>query len=231
MSNRDDYTEIQAIVDARVKALVPAIIAAGAASSGMRKLRLDPTNPTEDADELFALLKGTPKITAGDDLAVLILPGGKKLILGPTQNEAQTEITYDLPIVGEKGFNSPHSFMANQNSADVSSSTDTSNYVTTLTTDLVLPTGTWTVRAITSQMLSHSVSGNVVRAQTRIGGTAGTNLSAAVPIDPIRSTFVTQSVRTGQSGTVAVDAQYRPNASGTAYSGGGTIFCIAFRTS
>ena len=212
-------------VDTRVDGVRPFRAIVTGQSSGMVQLRRIHATTGETA--LRARVVGFDLAT-DDEVLCLPMADGIPVVVGKIQRAAAVSAGLSA---GVTSLNTPYHFMANQNSADTASSTDTSNYVTTLTSDLVLPTGTWTVRVISSQMLSHSVSGNVVRAQTRIGGTAGTNLSAAVPIDPIRSTLVTQAVRTGQSGTVACDAQYRPNASGTAYSGGGTLFMIAFRTS
>lgn len=124
----------------------------------------------------------------------------------------------------------PKFYQLSQNSADVASNVGTGSYETTLTADIVLPTGTWTVRVVATQMVSHTSSGGVVNTRARIAGSAGTVLGAAVPQDPTRANLTAQAVRTGQSGTVTVDAQYRVSSAGTAYSGGGTLFIVAERT-
>lgn len=222
------WSQVQSEIRRQMATQAPRIMLAGAASGGLRKLR-DVTEAVA-GDELFAQIKGLPKISTDDELLVVVV-GGKKVIVGPVQRTTPTDVTYDLPVIGEKGFNSPAMAQYSRDSADTASNASISNFVTTLTANMVLPAGTWSIRAITSQMVSHSSAAGVVRVRTRIGGTAGTELGAACPIDPTRSMLTSQALQTGLSGTVAIDGQYRPSASGTAYSGGGLLFALAFRTS
>lgn len=201
-------------------------------SNGMVQIRRIHASTAETA--LRARVVGFD-LQNGDEVLCLPMADGLPVVVGLLQRATPSSYTLSTPLnvdtIVMEAPNTPVGMQSSQNSADTASSTDTSNYVTTLTADIALPTGNWTIRAMTTQMLSHSSAGSVVRAQTRIGGTAGVNLSAAVPADPTRATMVTQATRTSQTGTVTIDAQYRPNASGTAYSGGGTIFVYAYRTS
>lgn len=223
------WADIQNEIRRQMATLSPRIMLAGSASAGKRKLR-DLTEATA-GDELYARLKGTPKIATDDPVAVLIL-GGKKFILGPISNEDQTEITYDLPIVGEKGFNSPQRDRFSQDSADVSSSTDTANYVTNFDWDWALGSGTWTVWAFTDQACSHSSAGSLVRGRTVVDGSgSAVPLAFGMPADPTRGVIPTESLKTGCTGTITISAQYRPVTSGTGYGGGGRGAAFAFRTS
>lgn len=224
------WNQIQDEIKRQMATELARVYKAGAASGGLRKLRLDPAS-TDDSGELYALLKGLPKIAAGDDVAVITL-GGKRFIIGPVQNSTQTEITYDLPIVGEQGFNSPMFSRFSQNSADVSSSTDTSNPVTNFDWTWNLGSGAWTVWAMTFQHCSHSTAGNLVRCQTVVDGSASaTALTVGMPVSAQRGLISSESQKTGCTGTITIAAQYRPNTSGTASAGGGTGFALAFRTS
>lgn len=219
-------------IDQQVEGVRPFRAIVTGQSSGMVQIRRIHATTGETA--LRARVIGFDLAT-DDEVLCVPMADGLPVVVGKLQRATASGYTVTTPLTTTSliavASNTPDHRMANQNSADTASNASTSNYVTTLTDNFPLGTGTWTVRVISSQMLSHSSSGGVVRAYTRIGGTAGTSLSAAVSLDPIRSVIVTQAVQTGQTGTVACDAQYRPNASGTAYSGGGTLFMIAFRTS
>lgn len=224
------WSDVQNEIRRQMAKFAARSIPAGAASAGKRKLRIDPAS-TDDADELYALLKGLPKITAGDDLAVIVL-GGKKFILGPIQNETQTAITYDLPIIGEKGFNSPYTEpMTIANSAVDPSTASTSVYsVNVQNTSFDLPAGTWTVFAWGEGLYAHSAANGAVRVHMQVGSDAGTALTTACQIDPGRTSIGIANEASGQSGSIEIRMEYRPNASGTAYAGGGWLKAIAWRT-
>lgn len=119
----------------------------------------------------------------------------------------------------------PYEVTINQNSSNVPSTTSTSTYQVVITADITLPAGNWKIVADASVLVSHSVSGKVVRASAWIGGAQGTpSMSAACPLDPVRTSLPCLASRTGQSGTVTVYSSYRLNtADGTAYCGGGVL--------
>lgn len=226
------WADIQNEVQRQIARIGARVIPAGAASSGKRRLRLDPANPTTDTVEVYALLKGLPKIAAGDDLAVIML-GGKHFVLGPIQNATQTEITYDLPIVGEKGFNSPYTeHPAIANSAVTGSTSNTGAYsVNVQNTSFDLPAGTWDVFAWGGGLFAHSSADGVVRVHLQVGDDAGTALTVACPQDPSRTYIGVANGATGQTGSIEIRLEYRPNTTGTAYAGGGWVMAIAYRTS
>lgn len=224
------WADIQDEIQRQLATVGARVYKAGAASGGRRKLRLDPAS-TDDSGELYALLKGLPKIAAGDDVAVITL-GGKRFILGPVQNTAQTAITYDLPIIGEQGFNSPFSETPTiSNSAAVSSTTDTANYsINVQNTSFDLPTGTWTVHAWGGGFYAHSSDNGQVRAHLQVGNDAGTALVVACRQNTGRTYIGLANAATGQTGSIEIRQEYRPQSSGTAYAGGGWLFGLAYRT-
>lgn len=214
----------------QIAKFAPRIMLAGTASAGKRKLR-DLTETTA-GDELYARLKGTVKMAEDDPVAVIIL-GGKKFVLGPISNEDQTEITYDLPIVGEKGFNSPYTEpITIADSAVTASTTSTASYSVNVQNDSFdLPTGTWTVYAWGSGVYGHSVANGVVRVHMQVGSDAGTALRVACQQDPGRTSIAVANEATGQTGSIAIGMEYRCTTAGTAYAGGGWLMAIAWRTS
>ena len=224
------WTQLQNEIRRQMALIGARAIPAGAASAGKRKLRLDPAS-TDETDELFAMLKGLPKIAAGDELAVIVL-GGKNFILGSIQNSAQTEIVYDLPIVAEKGVNSPYTEdVTISNSAVTPSTASTTTYsVNIQNTSFDLPTGTWNVLAWGDGFYAHSAVNGVVRVHLQVGNDAGTALTMNCQQDPGRSSIGISNFATGQTGSIEIRMEYRPNASGTAYAGGGWLTAIAWRT-
>jgi len=104
------------------------------------------------------------------------------------------------------------------------------NYSTNMSLNAVLPTGTWTIFAMGNGLYSHSAEGGIVRHRVRIGSDGGTSVSAAINIDSTRTGMAATHSLTGQTGTVTVYLEYRPNSTGTAYAGGGGLFIIATRT-
>jgi hypothetical protein len=214
----------------QIAKFAPRIMLAGSASAGKRKLR-DLTEATA-GDELYARLKGTVKMAEDDPVAVIIL-GGKKFILGPISNEDQTEITYDLPIVGEKGFNSPFTEpMTIANAAVTGTNTSTSTYeVNIQNLSFDLPDGTWTVFAWGEGLYGHSVANGVVRVHMQVGSDAGTALTAACQLSPGRTSIAIANEATGQTGSIQIRMEYRCTTVGTATAGGGWLKAIAWRTS
>ena len=134
---------------------------------------------------------------------------------------ATANTDYALPVVMD---------IATANSATTSSTTDTSNYSENVSMSLALPTGTWTVVAIGSGMYSHSSSDGIVRTHLQIDANAGTALTMTCPATASRKMITVSNSATGLSGTISIILEYRPNASGTAYAGGGTIMAIGMRT-
>jgi hypothetical protein len=224
------WSQLQSEVRRQMATQAPRIMLAGAASGGLRKLR----NVTEAVagEELFAAIKGLPKISTDDELLVLIV-GGKKVIVGPIQRTTPTAVTYDLPVIGEKGFNSPYSVpMTISNSAAVASTSSTGAYsVNVQNASVALPTGTWTVFAWGEGHYAHSAANGVVRVHMQVGSDAGTAITTACQQDPGRTSIGIANEATNQSGTISIGMEYRPNTTGTAYAGGGWLKAIAWRTS
>lgn len=223
------WQDVQNEIRRQMANIAPRIMLAGSASAGKRKLR-DLTEATA-GDELYARLKGTVKMAEDDPVAVIIL-GGKKFLLGPISNEDQTEITYDLPIVGEKGFNSPFTEpMTIADGAVTGTNTSTSTYeVNIQNLSFDLPAGTWTVFAWGEGLYSHSVANGVVRVHMQVGSDAGTALTAPCQQAPGRTSVAIANEASSQSGSIQIRMEYRPNTTGTAYAGGGWLKAIAWRT-
>lgn len=224
------WYQIQDEIRRQMNAQRPRIYYAGAASAGKRMLR-DIRDVTAGA-ELCAQLKGNPKISV-DDEVLTVNVGGKLFLIGAVQRTAQTEITYDLPIVGEKGFNSPASLpLTISNSAVDASTASTSVYaVNVQNTSVTLPTGTWTVFAWGDGHYAHSAANGIVRVHMQVGSDAGTAITTACQQDPGRTSIGIANEATNQSGTISIGMEYRPNTTGTAYAGGGWLKAIAWRTS
>jgi len=69
-----------------------------------------------------------------------------------------------------------------------------------------------------------------VRVRMLIDADQGTALTMGVPLNSTRTTLGIANMASGLSGTITVSMGYRPNASGTAYAGGGWMTILAFRT-
>ena len=227
MSN--PFATIPTDVAAQIRAMAGRVMCAGSQSAG--KIKLREVFEATAGDELYALLKGRPKISS-DDLVAVIKLGGKNFVLGPIQNSPQTEITYDLPIVGEKGFNSPYSEEpVVSNSAVVASTSSISAYsVNVQNTSFDLPDGTWTVDAWGGGFYAHSSDNGAVRVHLQVGNDAGTALAIACRQDPGRTYIGLANRAVGQTGSIEIRQEYRPNVSGTAYAGGGWLMALGFRT-
>lgn len=205
------------------------------ASTANGRVKIQELGAPSALGEEFARLAGF-KLDAGAKVLTGKL-GDKRIILGEIQNTAPTKRTFehDIDIAGAlvatKGVNSPALSRYSQDSADTGSNSSTSTWATNFDWDWALPDGTWTVMAETTQLISHGTSSGVIRVRTTIDGTAGTNLSGSAPVNPTRACWTTEGLVTGLTGTITIAGQYRPNASGTAYAGGGMGRAIAFRTS
>ena len=112
--------------------------------------------------------------------------------------------------------------------ASTSSTTDYSINVQNASFDL--PTGTWTVIAWGDGLYAHSAAGGAVRVHLQVGADAGTAIVSACQQDPGRYSIGIANSATGQTGSIEIRMEYRPNASGTAYAGGGWLMAMAFRT-
>jgi len=68
------------------------------------------------------------------------------------------------------------------------------------------------------------------RVHLRVWNETGTARPSLCPDYPGRTTIAVANHATGQTGTITIALEYRPNASGTAYAGGGYVMAQAFRT-
>jgi len=116
------------------------------------------------------------------------------------------------------------------NSAVTASTSSTSAYAVNVTTSFTLPAGTWNVYAWGAGMFAHSSANGIVRVHLQVGSDAGTALTCACAADPGRTSVSVANLAAAQIGTITIALEYRPNASGTAYAGGGWIVAQAFRT-
>ena len=115
-------------------------------------------------------------------------------------------------------------------SAVTASTSDTANYSVNVTMSFTLPAGTWAVYAWAAGLFSHSSANGIVRVHLQVGNDAGTALTSPCQANPGRTTIAVANHATGQTGTITIALEYRPNASGTAYAGGGYVMAQAFRT-
>lgn len=111
------------------------------------------------------------------------------------------------------------------------SNSSTSTYAVNVQTSITLPGGTWDVYAWGGGLYYHSSANDVVRVHMQIGSDAGDALTSPCPSSSSRMYVGIANHATGQSGSIDVKQEYRPNASGTAYAGGGWLMVVAFRTS
>ena len=114
--------------------------------------------------------------------------------------------------------------------AVTASTSDTANYSVNVTMSFTLPAGTWAVYAWAAGLFSHSSDNGIVRVHLQVGNDAGTALTSPCRANPGRTTIAVANHATGQTGTITIALEYRPNASGTAYAGGGYVMAQAFRT-
>lgn len=114
--------------------------------------------------------------------------------------------------------------------AVTASTSDTANYSVNVTMSFTLPTGTWAVYAWAAGLFAHSSANGIVRVHLQVGDDLGTALTSPCQAHPGRTTIAVANHATGQTGTITIALEYRPNASGTAYAGGGYVMAQAFRT-
>lgn len=166
-------------------------------------------------------------IQVGDRVFIITGSDGGKYVGGKIFETGDTE---PVPVVPPP-FNYPYSQIATVNSATVASTSDTSNYSQNVgIASFTLPTGTWTVTAWGWGMYSHSSANGIVRVRMLINANQGTALTMACPVSPARVGIAIINQATGQSGTISISMDYRPNSSGTASAGGGTLAAFAVRT-
>lgn len=128
--------------------------------------------------------------------------------------------TLYAPIVGAPTYLNP----TVSDSAVDASNTDNTTYKVNVTQSVVLPTGTYTVYAQAGGCFAHSDANGSVRIHLQVGSDAGTARIVACAQNTGRSELTIANRATGQSGTISVSFEYRPNSSGkTAYAGGGWI--------
>ena len=109
-------------------------------------------------------------------------------------------------------------------SAVDASNTDNTTYKVNVTQSVVLPTGTYTVYAEAGGCFAHSDVNGSVRIHLQVGSDLGTARIVACAQNTGRTELTLANRATGQSGTISVSLEYRPNGSGkTAYAGGGWI--------
>lgn len=182
-------------------------------------------------------------LVTDDEVLCLPMADGIPVVVGKLQRAAPSglSLTPNLTLYGDlvaddvivKTLNSPFSEEPIvSNSAVGASTTSTSVYsINVQNTSFDLPTGTWTVHAWGGGLFAHSDDNGAVRVHLQVGNDAGTALVAACRQDPGRSYVGIGNAATNQSGSIEIRLEYRPNASGTAYAGGGWLMAIAYRTS
>ncbi len=135
-----------------------------------------------------------------------------------------------LGVVTGKGFNSPVWAHETQDTSTDATNASTSTYDTNITGTITLPTGTWTILAITAQGCTNSAT-SAVRGRTEINASAGDYWQLLC--DPgLPVTIVTAHVLAGVTGggTATIYGKYQPATTGTAGGKGGSWFALAFRT-
>lgn len=133
------------------------------------------------------------------------------------------------PLIPTSPYYEPASI---SNSAVTASTASTADYsVNVQNTSFDLPTGTWDVIAWGDGLYAHSAANGIVRVHMQVGSDAGTALTAACQQDPGRTSIGITNYASGQTGTIEIRMEYRPNSTGTAYAGGGWLMAMAFRTS
>ncbi len=224
------WSEIVAEIHKQWAEVAPRRMFAGTQSNGLIHLR--DVRDTDASLEGYALLKGLPKIAVDDELAVIMI-AGKPFVVGPISRTSQTEITYDLPVVGEQGFNSPLLIgPVVSNTAVTASTTSTTLYsVNIQEASYVLPAGTWDVLGVAGGVFAHTNANGSVRVHLQVGNDAGTALIVATAADPGRSYVGIVNTAFNQTGTIDLRLEYRPNSVATAFAGGGWVYGLAFRKS
>lgn len=165
-----------------------------------------------------------PKITQLTDIADVDGPPADRHILLFDSNDGVWKSKYlDNEVMPQ-----PYGILRSQDSANVSSTTDTSTMQPILTHTFT-PSGawmSWTVQVVGSALVSHSNAGNIVRVAVAINGLSGKIIGMGAPANPTRVSMPAVAVRSvlTANGDVTVTLGYRLNSSnGTAYAGGGIL--------
>lgn len=211
-------------VDQRVEDVRPFRAIVIGQSSGMVQIRRIHSTTGETA--LRARVVGFDLAT-NDEVLCVPMADGIPVVIGKVQRSTAASLGLSA---GLKSLNTPYLDTAIANSATTGSTTDTNNYSVNVTMSLVLPTGTWTVFAWGTGVYAHSVANGIVRVHMQVGSDAGTAMTSACAIDPGRTAIAVHNAASAQTGTITVAMEYRPNATGTAYAGGGSLTALAVRT-
>ncbi len=222
-------------VDQRVESVRPFRAVVTGTASGMVQLRRTYSASAETA--LRARCVGFDLAT-DDEVLCVPMADGLPVVVAQLQRATPTGyiLTPDLTLTGDliaASINSPYvEPVTIADSAVTSSTASTTVYsVNVQNASFDLPTGTWTVYAWGDGLYAHSVANGIVRVHMQVGSDAGTALTVACQQDPGRTSIAIANEATGQSGSIEIRMEYRPNTTGTAYAGGGWLMALALRTS
>lgn len=214
-------------VDQRIDSVRPFRAVVTGQSNGMVQIkRLTDSGTGETV--LNARVAGFDLAT-DDEVLVIQIPDWPSLgarssyvVLGPLQRATPTSYTAAaLKAPGVPTYLAP----TVSDTAVTGSNTSNTAYEVNVTQSVVLPaTGTYTVYAEAGGCFAHSDANGSVRIHLQVGSDAGTARIVACAQTTGRSELTIANHATGQSGTITVALEYRPNSSGkTAYAGGGWI--------
>lgn len=219
--------QIYKYVDARIDDARPFRAIVTGQSGGMVQIRRLYATSGETA--LRARVVGFDLAT-NDEVLCVPMADGLPLVVGKIQRASA--VSQGLSA-GLTSLNTPYTEdVTISNSAVTASTTDTANYsVNVQNLSFDLPTGTWNVYAWGGGLYAHSSDNGIVRVHLQVGSDAGTALTMACRQDTGRSYIGMANASIGETGSIEIRQEYRPNASGTAYAGGGWLMAVAFRTS
>ena len=220
MASQEAYDFWEHFVDRYGKSIKesrPEIMLVGAKAGNLYQVYERGTTFSPNSESLLRILNND--IQVGDRVAIQTMQDGGRYVAGKIFETGDKEY-YDSPYVQTTTINS----------ATTASTTDTVNYSENVALSLALPPGIWTVTAWGWGMYSHSVANGIVRTHILINADLGAALTMTCPITSNRVGMGGTNLVTGQTGTIPVAVRYRPNASGTAYAGGGMLVAMAFRT-
>lgn len=127
-------------------------------------------------------------------------------------------------------YNSPYIYAHDQDNANVSSTTSTSQFYEALTATINLPAGTWDVTVDSACEFRHSANGNV-RFLTEISGNQSLSFAPQFYSDAWGTGRMTLTFTGVSSGNQLVKFMYRSSTAGTSYAKNPKILIIATRTS
>lgn len=213
-------------VDQRIDSVRPFRAVVTGQSNGMVQIkRLTDSGTGETV--LNARVAGFDLAT-DDEVLVIQIPDWPSLgarssyvVLGPLQRATPTSYTAAaLKAPGVPTYLAP----TVSDTPTTASNTSNSAYEVNVTQSVALPAGTYTVYAEAGGCFAHSDVNGSVRIHLQVGSDAGTARIVACAQNTGRSELTIANHATGQSGTISVSFEYRPNSSGkTAYAGGGWI--------